>query len=120
MPKKMILPIAFIIVTFGYIVKSFYDSYLADENGNEQQQAQSIEEIEKQREYDRKLQACLKQQNEYQEDLEAKGQLYSVENGQQTDNSFKLLSDECKMMVIRWEKESDAQPGKQQENTPIN
>ena len=120
MPKKMILPIAFIIVTFGYIVKGFYDSYLAEENGDDQQQAQSIEEIEKQREYDQKLQACLKQQNEHQEDLEAKGQLYSIENGQQIDNSFKLLSDECKMMVIRWEKESDDQPGTQQENNTIN
>ena len=113
MPKKMILPIAFIIVTLVFVVKGFYGRFQDNQTEDEQLQAEYLKTTQEKQEYDRKLQACIKQQNEYHDELDAKGQLYSLENGQKVDNSFKLLSAECKMMIIRWEKDADVQSAKQ-------
>ncbi|MGI9537123.1 MAG: hypothetical protein ACR2PB_08625 [Desulfocapsaceae bacterium] len=117
MPKRMILPIAFIIVTLVFVVKSFFNTYLNTQSEEERQQAESIKTIQEKREYDLKLQACIKQQKGFHDSLETKGELYSIENGKKIDNSFKSLSAECKMMIIRWEKESDSQTAKQKKNT---
>ncbi len=117
MPKRMILPIAFILMTLFFVVKGFYNSFFGEQIEEERQQAESIQKTQEQREYDLKLQACIKQQSDYQNELDAKGQLYSIENGLRIDNSFKLLSDECKMMIILWEKESGNRSAGQQENS---
>lgn len=93
MPKKMILPIAFIIMTLFFVVKGFYNNFIDDGTEEEEQrQAESIKEAQERREYDLKLQACIKQQN---------------------DKSFEVLSSDCKMMIILWEKESDSQSAQQ-------
>ena len=113
MPKRMILPIAFIIVTLVFVVKSFFGTFLDNQTEDEKIQAEYIKTAQKKKEYDIKLQACINQHNNYHDELEAKGQLYSLENGQKVDNSFRLLSAECKMMVIRSEKEADVQSAKQ-------
>lgn len=117
MPKKMILPIAFILMTLFFVGKSFYNSFLGGQAEVEKRQAESIQKVQEQREYDLKLQDCIKQQNDYHDELDAKGQLYSIEHGLKIDNSFKLLSDECKMMIILWEKESGIKSTGQQENS---
>ena len=112
MPKKMILPIAFIILTLFFVVKGFYNKYLDDETEEQKRQAERIKDTQAKRENDLRLQACIKQQNDYRDTLDAKGELYSLEDGIEVDNSFKLLSDECKMMIILWEKEPDTQSAK--------
>ena len=117
MPKRMIVPIAFILMTLFFIVKGFYNSFFGEQTGEERRQAESLQKTQEQREYDLKLQACIKQQNDYRTELDAKGQLYSIEQGLEIDNSFKLLSDECKMMIILWEKESGIISTGQKENS---
>ena len=117
MPRRMILPIAFIIVTLFFVIKSFFGMFQDEQAKEEQRKAEFIEKTEEKREYDLKLQGCIEQQNEYHDSLEAEGKLYSVENGKKVDNSFKLLSAECKMMIIRSEKESDNESAKQEMNT---
>ena len=117
MPRRMILPIAFIIVTLFFVIKSFIGMFQDEQAKEEQRKAEFIEKTEEKREYDLKLQGCIEQQNEYHDSLEAEGKLYSVENGKKVDNSFKLLSAECKMMIIRSEKESDNESAKQEMNT---
>ena len=117
MPKRMILPIAFIIVTLFFVTKSFFGMFQDEQTKEEQRKAEFIEKTQEKREYDLKLQGCIEQQNEYQDSLKAEGKLYSIENGKKVDNSFKLLSAECKMMIIRSEKESDNESAKQKMNT---
>ena len=117
MPRRMILPIAFIIVTLFFVIKSFFGMFQDEQAKEEQRKAEFIEKTQEKREYDLKLQGCIEQQNEYHDSLEAEGKLYSVENGKKVDNSFKLLSAECKMMIIRSEKESDNESAKQEMNT---
>ena len=117
MPKRMILPIAFIIVTLFFVIKSFFGMFQDEQTKEEQRKAEFIEKTQEKREYDLKLQGCIEQQNEYHDSLEAEGKLYSIENGKKVDNSFKLLSAECKMMIIRSEKESDEKSAKQKKNT---
>lgn len=117
MPRRMILPIAFIIVTLFFVIKSFFGMFQDEQAKEEQRKAEFIEKTEEKREYDLKLQGCIEQQNEYHDSLEAEGKLYSIENGKKVDNSFKLLSAECKMMIIRSEKESDNESAKQEMNT---
>jgi len=117
MPKRMILPIAFIIVTLFFVIKSFFGMFQDEQTKEEQRKAEFIEKTQEKREYDLKLQGCIEQQNEYHDSLEAEGKLYSIENGKKVDNSFKLLSAECKMMIIRSEKESDNESAKQKMNT---
>mgnify|MGYP000602973043 FL=1 len=117
MPKRMILPIAFIIVTLFFVIKSFFGMFQDEQTKEEQRKAEFIEKTQEKREYDLKLQGCIEQQNEYQDSLKAEGKLYSIENGKKVDNSFKLLSAECKMMIIRSEKESDNESAKQKMNT---
>lgn len=117
MPKRMILPIAFIIVTLFFVIKSFFGMFQDEQTKEEQRKAEFIEKTQEKREYDLKLQGCIEQQNEYQDSLKAEGKLYSLENGKKVDNSFKLLSAECKMMIIRSEKESDNESAKQKMNT---
>ena len=97
---------------------TFEPALQQDEQAKEEQRkAEFIEKTQEKREYDLKLQGCIEQQKTYQDSLEAKGQLYSIENGKKVDNSFKLLSAECKMMIIRSEKESDNESAKQEINT---
>lgn len=117
MPRRMILPIAFIIVTLFFVIKSFFGMFQDEQDKEEQRKAEFIEKTQEKREYDLKLQGCIEQQNEYHDSLEAEGKLYSNENGKKVDNSFKLLSAECKMMIIRSEKESDNESAKQEMNT---
>ncbi len=117
MPKRMILPIAFIIVTLFFVIKGFFGMFQDEQTKEEQRKAEFVEKIEEKREYDLKLQGCIEQQDEHHDSLEAKGQLYSIENGKKVDNSFKLLSAECKMMIIRSEKESDNKSSEQRKNT---
>ena len=117
MPKRMILPIAFIIVTLFFVTKSFFGMFQDEQTKEEQRKAEFIEKTQEKREYDLKLQGCIEQQNEYQDSLKAEGKLYSIENGKKVDNSFKLLSAECKMMIIRSEKESDNESAKQKMNS---
>ena len=117
MPRRMILPIAFIIVTLFFVIKSFFGMFQDEQAKEEQRKAEFIEKTQEKREYDLKLQGCIEQQNEYRDSLEAEGKLYSIENGKKVDNSFKLLSAECKMMIIRSEKESDNESAKQEMNT---
>ena len=117
MPRRMILPIAFIIVTLFFVIKSFFGMFQDEQAKEEQRKAEFIEKTQEKREYDLKLQGCIEQQNEYHDSLEAEGKLYSIENGKKVDNSFKLLSAECKMMIIRSEKESDNESAKQEMNT---
>lgn len=117
MPKRMILPIAFIIVTLFFVIKSFFGMFQDEQTKEEQRKAEFIEKTQEKREYDLKLQGCIEQQNEYQDSLKAEGKLYSLENGKKVDNSFKLLSAECKMMIIRSEKESDNESAKQKMST---
>lgn len=117
MPRRMILPIAFIIVTLFFVIKSFFGMFQDEQAKEEQRKAEFIEKTQEKREYDLKLQGCIEQQNEYHDSLEAEGKLYSNENGKKVDNSFKLLSAECKMMIIRSEKESDNESAKQEMNT---
>ena len=117
MPKRMILPIAFIIVTLFFVIKGFFGMFQDEQTKEEQRKAESMEKTQEKREYDLKLQGCIKQQNEYHDSLEAEGKLYSIENGKKVDNSFKLLSAECKMMIIRSEKESDNESARQEMNT---
>lgn len=113
MPKRMILPIAFIIMTLFFIVKGFYGRFQDKQGEEEQRQAESIKNMEEEREYQEKLQVCITQQQDYHDALEAKGELLTEENGILVDNSFKLLSDECKMMIIRSEREAGVQASKQ-------
>lgn len=113
MPKKMILPIAFIIVTLFFVVKGFIGKYQDDHTQENQSQVDTLKTAQEKKEYDLKLQTCIKQQNDYKDSLEAKDELYSIENGKEIDNSFKLLSAECKMMIIRSDKESDVQTANQ-------
>lgn len=117
MPKRMILPIAFIIVTLFFVIKGFFGMFQDEQAKEEQRKAEFIEKTQEKREYDLKLQGCIEQQNEYHDSLEAEGKLYSIENGKKVDNSFKLLSAECKMMIIRSEKESDNESARQEMNT---
>ena len=117
MHRRMILQIAFIIVTLFFVIKGFFGMFQDEQTKEEQRKAEFIEKTQEKREYDLKLQGCIEQQKTYQDSLEAKGQLYSIENGKKVDNSFKLLSAECKMMIIRWEKESDNNSSKQTKNT---
>ena len=117
MPKRMILPIAFIIVTLFFVIKSFFGMFQVEQAKEEQRKAEFIEKTQEKREYDLKLQGCIEQQNQYHDSLEAEGKLYSIENGKKVDNSFKLLSAECKMMIIRSEKESDNESARQEMNT---
>lgn len=117
MPRRMILPIAFIIVTLFFVIKSFFGMFQDEQAKEEQRKAEFIEKTQEKREYDLKLQGCIEQQNQYHDSLEAEGKLYSIENGKKVDNSFKLLSAECKMMIIRSEKESDNESAKQEINT---
>ena len=117
MPRRMILPIAFIIVTLFFVIKSFFGMFQDEQAKEEQRKAEFIEKTQEKREYDLKLQGCIEQQNEYHDSLEAEGKLYSIENGKKVDNSFKLLSAECKMMIIRSEKESDNESARQDMNT---
>lgn len=117
MPRRMILPIAFIIVTLFFVIKSFFGMFQDEQAKEEQRKAEFIEKTQEKREYDLKLQGCIEQQNEYHDSLEAEGKLYSIENGKKVDNSFKLLSAECKMMIIRSEKESDNESARQEMNT---
>lgn len=117
MPRRMILPIAFIIVTLFFVIKSFFGMFQDEQDKEEQRKAEFIEKTQEKREYDLKLQGCIEQQNEYHDSLKAEGKLYSIENGKKVDNSFKLLSAECKMMIIRSEKESDNESAKQEMNT---
>jgi hypothetical protein len=117
MPRRMILPIAFIIVTLFFVIKGFFGMFQDEQAKEEQRKAEFIEKTQEKREYDLKLQGCIEQQNEYHDSLEAEGKLYSIENGKKVDNSFKLLSAECKMMIIRSEKESDNESAKQEMNT---
>lgn len=117
MPRRMILPIAFIIVTLFFVIKSFFGMFQDEQAKEEQRKAEFIEKTQEKREYDLKLQGCIEQQNEYHDSLKAEGKLYSIENGKKVDNSFKLLSAECKMMIIRSEKESDNESAKQEMNT---
>ena len=117
MPRRMILPIAFIIVTLFFVIKSFFGMFQDEQAKEEQRKAEFIEKTQEKREYDLKLQGCIEQQNQYHDSLEAEGKLYSIENGKKVDNSFKLLSAECKMMIIRSEKESDNESAKQEMNT---
>ena len=118
MPKKMILPIAFIIVTLFFVVKGFIGMFQGEQTEEAQRQADFHKTAQEKREYDLKLQACIKQQSDNQDSLETNGQLYSIEDGKKVDNSFKLLSAECKMMIIRGEKESDNQSANQKQNSP--
>lgn len=117
MPRRMILPIAFIIVTLFFVIKSFFGMFQDEQDKEEQRKAEFIEKTQEKRDYDLKLQGCIEQQNEYHDSLKAEGKLYSIENGKKVDNSFKLLSAECKMMIIRSEKESDNESAKQEMNT---
>lgn len=117
MPRRMILPIAFIIVTLFFVIKSFFGMFQDEQAKEEQRKAEFIEKTQEKRDYDLKLQGCIEQQNEYHDSLKAEGKLYSIENGKKVDNSFKLLSAECKMMIIRSEKESDNESAKQEMNT---
>jgi len=117
MPRRMILPIAFIIVTLFFVIKSFFGMFQDEQAKEEQRKAEFIEKTQEKREYDLKLQGCIEQQNQYHDSLEAEGKLYSIENGKKVDNSFKLLSAECKMMIIRSEKESDNESARQEMNT---
>lgn len=117
MPRRMILPIAFIIVTLFFVIKSFFGMFQDEQDKEEQRKAEFIEKTQEKREYDLKLQGCIEQQNEYHDSLKTEGKLYSIENGKKVDNSFKLLSAECKMMIIRSEKESDNESAKQEMNT---
>lgn len=117
MPRRMILPIAFIIVTLFFVIKSFFGMFQDEQDKEEQRKAEFIEKTQEKRDYDLKLQGCIEQQNEYHDSLEAEGKLYSIEDGKKVDNSFKLLSAECKMMIIRSEKESDNESAKQEMNT---
>jgi hypothetical protein len=117
MPRRMILPIAFIIVTLFFVIKGFFGMFQDEQAKEEQRKAEFIEKTQEKREYDLKLQGCIEQQNQYHDSLEAEGKLYSIENGKKVDNSFKLLSAECKMMIIRSEKESDNESARQEMNT---
>lgn len=106
MPKRMILPIAFILMTIFFAGKSIYNTFLGGKAEEEQRHAESIQKAQEEHEYQLKLKACIKQQNDYHDELDAKGELYSIEDGHKIDNSFKLLGDECKMMILLWEKKS--------------
>lgn len=117
MPKRMILPIAFILMTLFFVAKGFYNNFFREQNDEEQQRAESLQKTQEQRDYSRKLQACIEQQNDYRTKLEAKGELYSFEQGREVDNSFKLLSDECKMMIILWKRDSENSSAEEQKNS---
>ena len=108
----MILPIAFILMTLFFVVKGFYNNFLGGQDEEQKRQAESAQQAQEKQEYDLKLKACIKQQKDHHDELEAKGQLYAIEDGYKIDNSVKLLSDECKMMILLWEKESRIEAAK--------